>query len=259
MKYKTLFLPLILIIPLLGGCQSISRGRAELGISRPTVLLSFDDGPNAHEDTTARLLDTLNQYDVQAIFALLGENAEQNPALVRRIHAEGHLIVNHGYYDKWACGMSDAEFRDNLLRGEAAITAALGEPVRPKLYRPQGGFYTARQEKILAEAGYSLMNGSIRVYDAVLDRTKGKKVVAQLVKMVEQRGGGLILLHDARDSHFRMEAELAKNPAGPFNRGWIPGAVEELIQVLLEKGYHFESPQTALTPQPEPAAGRSPS
>ena len=252
MKNRTILLPLLVMILLAGGCQSINRGRAALGITRPTVLLSFDDGPNAHEDTTARLLDTLNQYDVRAIFALLGENAEHSPGLVRRIHNEGHLIVNHGYYDKWACAMSDAEFRDNLLRGEAAIAAALGGPLRPKLYRPQGGFYTARQEKILAEAGYSLINGSIRIYDAVLDRTKRKKVVVQLVKMVERQDGGLILLHDARDSHFRMEAELGKNPAGSFNRAWIPGAVEELIRVLLEKGYHFESPQTALNARPEP-------
>jgi peptidoglycan/xylan/chitin deacetylase (PgdA/CDA1 family) len=229
-------------LALLPCCQSINRSRTALGIARPGVILSFDDGPNAHADTTARLLDALQKYQIQAMFALLGENAEHSPGLVRRIREEGHCIINHGYNDKWAGKMTDAEFRDNLLRGEAAIAAASGEALNPKLYRPQGGFYTASQEKILRNEGYALVNGSIRIYDAVLDKTKKNKAVRQVVKMVEQQGGGLILLHDARDSYFRMEAELAKNPAGPFDRSWIPEAVEEIILALLEKGYRFESP-----------------
>jgi peptidoglycan/xylan/chitin deacetylase (PgdA/CDA1 family) len=207
------------------------------------VILSFDDGPNAHEDTTARLLDTLKKHQVKAMFALLGENAAHSPALVRRIRAEGHVIINHGYNDKWAGKMTDAEFRNNLLRGESAIASALGEEFVPKLYRPQGGFYTTSQEKILRREGYALVNGSVRIYDAVLDATKKQKAVRRVVKLVEEQGGGLILLHDGRDSHYRMKAELAKNPGGPFDRSWIPEAVEEIILALREKGYHFESPK----------------
>jgi peptidoglycan/xylan/chitin deacetylase (PgdA/CDA1 family) len=240
MKHLSRFCVLALILAVLPCCQSINRSRSALSIDRPKVILSFDDGPNAHGDTTARLLDVLKKYRVQAMFALLGENAEHNPELVRRIRDEGHSVINHGYYDRWASQMTDGEFRENLLRGEAAISAALGEELQPKLYRPQGGYYTAKQKKILRKADYTLINGSIRIYDAVMDAGKKRKAVKQLVKMVEEQGGGLILLHDARDSHFRMEAELAKNPAGPFNRSWIPEAVEEIILALLEKGYRFE-------------------
>jgi peptidoglycan/xylan/chitin deacetylase (PgdA/CDA1 family) len=231
---------IIAISVLLPSCHSINRSRAALSIPRPSVILSFDDGPNAHEDTTARLLDVLHKHRVRAMFALLGENAEHSPALVRRIRAGGHVIINHGYTDKWASKMSDAEFRNNLLRGESAIASALGEAFEPKLYRPQGGFYTASQEKILRREAYTMVNGSVRIYDAVLDATKKQKAVRRVVKLVEEQGGGLILLHDGRDSHYRMKAELAKNPAGPFNRSWIPEAVEEIIITLREKGYYFE-------------------
>ena len=241
MKHIVRLLAATFALALLSSCHSINRSRTALSIPRPSVILSFDDGPNAQEATTARLLDTLKKHQVKAMFALLGENAAYSPELVRRIRNEGHTIINHGYNDKWAGKMTDAEFRNNLLRGEAVITSALGEKFYPKLYRPQGGFYTAGQEKILRREGYALVNGSIRIYDAVLDKTKKKQVVRQVVKLVEERGGGLILLHDGRDSHSRMEAELAKNPAGPFNRSWIPEAVEEIIIALRERGYTFES------------------
>jgi hypothetical protein len=53
---------------------------------------------------------------------------------------------------------------------------------------------------------------------------------------VKKQNGGIIMLHDARDSPVRMEAVLAANPNGEFNRAWIPDVVEEIITVLLERG-----------------------
>ena len=103
------------------------------------MILSFDDGPNVHRNTTSALLDVLKKYNIRAMFSLLGENAEQNPGLVRRIHEEGHIIINHGYCDKWVKNMGNAEFTENLKKGEEAIISALGKPVHPRLYRPHGG------------------------------------------------------------------------------------------------------------------------
>jgi len=164
-------------------------------------------------------------------------NAEQYPDLVKRIYNEGHYIVNHGYSDKWASGMNPDEFRDNLIRGEAAISAALGHEMHPKLYRPQGGFYKSAQEKIIHDEGYIIVPGNIRVYDAVVDGTKQDKVVKQVIKKIEKQGGGIILLHDARDSHSLLEEQLAKKPDGAFNRSWIPDTIEKIILVLLEKDF----------------------
>jgi len=162
--------------------------------------------------------------------------------LVRRIYAEGHYIANHGYSDKWASGMKPDEFRQNLVKGEAAISAALGRDMNPKLYRPHGGFYTSAKEKIIRDEGYIIVPSTIRAYDAVVDGTKQRKVVKQVIKKIEKQGGGIVLLHDARDSHVLTEAQLAKNPNGVFNRSWIPEAVEEIIRALLDKGFIVDSP-----------------
>jgi len=217
--------------------MSINRDRAELNIPPNIICFSFDDGPNIFDDTTARLLDVLKKYQIKAVFCLLGENAEKYPDLVKRIFNEGHLIANHGYSDKWASKMNKEEFRANLIRGGAAISAALGREMNPKFYRPHGGFYSSVQEKIIKEEGYKLLLSNIRVYDAVLDGTKTDKAVKQVLEKIDKQKGGIVLLHDARDSQSLMKAELVKNPRGAFNRSWIPDATEEIITVLLSKGF----------------------
>jgi peptidoglycan/xylan/chitin deacetylase (PgdA/CDA1 family) len=235
---KKIILFVILVALIVGSCRSITTFVPQ-DLSKKKVFFSFDDGPNAHEDTTARLLDVLQKYHIIAMFALLGKNVEQNPHLVRRIYDEGHIIVNHGYSGKWAIEMKDEEFRDNLFRGEAAIVTALGIVLQPKLYRPHGGFYSYQHEKIWREEGWELVGGNIRAYDAALSEAGKQKVIRSIINKTEKSGGGIILLHDAKDTYTRMEMELAKNPRGSYNRSWIPDTVEEIIIALLQKGYQF--------------------
>ena len=219
------------------GCKSITCGRTDLAIPHLTVVFSFDDGPNTHDDTTSRLLDVLRKYEIKAMFALIGENAEAYPELVRRIYNEGHYLINHGYSENWAIRMDDDEFRYNLLRGGEAISLALGREFEPRLYRPHGGFYDSRQESICFEEGYTIVPCNIRVYDAVLSKDGMEKVIDSVVKKTIKQDGGIILLHDARESHLSMEKNLEKNPQGAYNRSWIPGAVEKIIEALIQNGF----------------------
>src|SRR5438128_1621508 len=69
----------------------ISKGNSAL----PRYALTFDDGPT--ENSTERILDILNYHNVKATFFVIGVNAEKNPKLLERIHAEGHIIGNHSY------------------------------------------------------------------------------------------------------------------------------------------------------------------
>jgi len=138
--------------------------------------------------------------------------------------------------------MNNDEFKDNLIRGEAAIANALGhDGLSQRLYRPQGGFYKSRHEKICIKEGYTIVPVTVRVHDAVLTAADQKKVVKETVNMVIKKSGGMVLLHDARDSHYRKTAELQKAPNGPFNRFWIPDAVEEIIIALLDMGFDLQS------------------
>jgi len=228
---------LLLFISLFSSCQSINRSRTELEIPERTVFFSFDDGPDVYGDTTARLLDVLKKHQIRALFCLLGENAEQYPDLVRRINDEGHIIVNHGYRGKWAGKMDDEEFRDNLVRGGEAISTALGFDMEPKLYRPHGGLFKSRHEKIWIDEGYAMVPATVRVYDAVATAADQRKIARKAIEKLEKREGGMLLLHDGRDTFPNRERQLKKNPEGAFNRSWIPETVDEIITVLLEKGF----------------------
>jgi peptidoglycan/xylan/chitin deacetylase (PgdA/CDA1 family) len=238
MKNLFLWLPLFIFT----SCYSITHGKFDNDIPVKTVFFSFDDGPNAYEDNTVRLLDVLKKHNVRAVFALIGENAEAYPEIVRRIYEEGHFIVNHGYSGKLNNLMRRLEFRNNLVMGGQAINNALGFELLPKYYRPHGGFYYYWQKKICIEEGYHILPGNIRVYDAVISGRNSGNIVNRIIRGVNKNRGGFLLLHDARDSHFSMEKQLTRHPDGMFNRSWIPDVVEELIELLIDRGYTIGDP-----------------
>ena len=59
------------------------------------LALTFDDGPNP--TWTPELLDILASHKVRATFFLVGHYAWQEPELVRRIAAGGHIVGNHSW------------------------------------------------------------------------------------------------------------------------------------------------------------------
>ena len=86
------------------------------------VALSFDDGPNPQ--FTPQVLELLRQNDARATFFLIGERAERNPELVRRILAEGNEVGNHWCRDGTVLWQSEQEFTAGLERTERAIKGA---------------------------------------------------------------------------------------------------------------------------------------
>ncbi|MDR1930053.1 MAG: polysaccharide deacetylase family protein [Treponema sp.] len=213
--------------------------RQAAAFPRGAVLFTFDDGPNRRGDTTERLLEVLRRYGIRACFALLGENAEHSPHLVRLIRDEGHLIINHGYGDRFTLFLKTGDFVRSLEAGEEAIIRALGVPYTPKYFRPQGGIFRDHHRTAWEARGYRMIPVTARAYDAVLKESERPLVIRRLVSAVEKDRGGVILLHDGRDSQLLMESRLQRNPRGPFNRSWIPAAVEELILSFQTRGYQL--------------------
>jgi peptidoglycan/xylan/chitin deacetylase (PgdA/CDA1 family) len=142
--------------------------------------------------------------------------------------------------------MKADEFEANLIQGEQAIASALGENPSPLFYRPQGGFYSKTQRKIWESRGYILIPSNIRVYDAVKGASSKDRIIQTILKAVDARKGGIVLLHDARGSWQLAERKLAGDPDGVFNRSWLPEAVEELILKLRERGYLLSVPSETL-------------
>jgi peptidoglycan/xylan/chitin deacetylase (PgdA/CDA1 family) len=110
------------------GLQSFPQS---LPLADHEVVLSFDDGP--FPPTTTRVLAALAHECVRATFFLIGRSAEANPAMVRRIAAEGHGIGHHTWSHRILNRIKPAEALDEIDRGIAADTAALrgGTPTTP--------------------------------------------------------------------------------------------------------------------------------
>jgi len=216
---------------------NITSSNKKLGIPPSHVIFTFDDGPNQNDNTTERLLDVLNKYKIKGVFCLIGINVKNNPEIVRRMYNEGHIIVNHGYSDKIAYFLNDDEFRENIILGEKAITEALGFELNQKLYRPNGGIYNPRKEKIIIEEGYSVVPYTVMVMDAYTVPANKNKIIKKIINTVEKQDGGIVLMHDRRDAHDPNESELEIKPNSALNRSWIPEAVETIITALLDKGF----------------------
>ncbi len=82
---------------------------------------------------TERLLAVLREHEVRATFFVLGIVADQHPALVERIRAEGHELGVHGYYHRFVSRMTRDEFALELERSAQAVERITGE--RPAGHR----------------------------------------------------------------------------------------------------------------------------
>jgi len=82
------------------------------------------------EANTLRLLDIMAAHGAQGTFFFLGEVAEENPALVRRVAEAGHEVGSHGYTHRRVMQMTRREFRDDVMRSLRVIEDATGTPVR---------------------------------------------------------------------------------------------------------------------------------
>jgi len=89
--------------------------------------------PLSVEKDTATLLDFLDEFGAHATFFAVGWLAERTPDTVREIVRRGHNLGLHGYYHTPPDAMTEAEFRQDLLRCRDTVAEIAG--VLPVGYR----------------------------------------------------------------------------------------------------------------------------
>ena len=106
-----------------------AAGSAEVSAVEDTepkyIALTFDDGPRA--DTTAVLLDGLDQRGVKATFFLIGEQIEGNEWLVRWMAESGHQIGNHTFNHTKLQGSGKDVIVTEINKTEVVLNQILGE------------------------------------------------------------------------------------------------------------------------------------
>jgi peptidoglycan/xylan/chitin deacetylase (PgdA/CDA1 family) len=180
------------------------------------IALTFDDGPNPR--WTPQLLDVLAEHSVKATFFLIGQYAAQQPELVRRMQAAGHLIGNHTWTHPDLAITSKLQTRGELTRTSGELERILGAPV--KYFRPPFGSRRPATLRIARELGLTPVMWNSMAYDwntnsAELIATRSEKLILR-----NQRRGKAtnLLLHDG--GHLTLEAnrEASVVAAGLLSR-----------------------------------------
>ena len=225
-------------VPILPSSYVIRRyAGGDLNLKKQ-IVLTFDDGPDPV--WTPKILDVLKRYHVPATFFVVGQNVQQNQALVKRMYSEGHEVGNHSWSHPDLYKLPDEVQRIQLTSTQRIIQAVTGHSTI--LFRPPyGGDVEPKYGRqvypmeIAVELGYVTVGEKNDPQDWRDDEyfsgteqmnPARPRTSADIVKSVltNRNEGSVVLLHDAGGDRSKTVA-----------------ALPEIIEGLQEQGYKFVS------------------
>jgi peptidoglycan-N-acetylglucosamine deacetylase len=178
------------------------------------VALTFDDGP--HPFYTPQILDALAKYDAKATFFVIGAEAENYPAIIKRQAKEGHELANHTYRHNFKDNFNEKVLAKELARTSKVIENLTG--MRPTLFRPHSGYYNEKNINIAINNGYRVILWSWHQDTKDWKRPGVSKITKNIVS--DTKPGDIVIFHDA----------------GGDRRQTVK-AVENILEILYEKGF----------------------
>jgi peptidoglycan/xylan/chitin deacetylase (PgdA/CDA1 family) len=169
----------------------------QLPLNDHEVVLTFDDGPLP--PYTESVLKALASECVKATFFSVGRQANQFPDLLRRVFREGHTIGTHSQnhpltFDQMPFESDKREIDDGI----ASVSSALGDPraVAP-FFRIPGFLRVSGVEDYLASKSIAVWSADADADDWYKTATP-ESVVRKAMARLNQRGRGILLLHDVQ-------------------------------------------------------------
>ena len=193
------------------GGDTVKRIDYELDPSKPTIAITFDDGPNA--TTTMEILDVLEKYQIRASFFLIGTNINDESAKsVKRAYDLGCDIENHSKTHSYMDKMTADEIKDEVAYVNDKVKEITG--TTPKFFRPP---YIAVNNTMYDNIDMTFISG----YGC--NDWEDRVTAEYRAKYLEKKAadGVIFLLHDAEGNSKTVEA------------------LDKAIPILLEKGFQF--------------------
>ena len=185
------------------------------------LYLTFDAG--YENGNVERVLDTLASEGVPGAFFILGHLAEERPALVARMAAEGHLVCNHTYSHKNLCGADAPTIEGELNRLETACRESAGVEVA-KYFRPPEGSFDVPMLREVGRLGYKTVFWSFAYAD--WDNARQPDPAAAKRKILDNlHNGGVILLHPTSATNAAILGDVIREAKA---QGYRFGTLEEL-------------------------------
>lgn len=201
--------------------------------TRPSIALTFDDGPS---ESTPDLLEVLDRWNIRATFFQCGSNVKRLPEIARMVAEAGHEIGNHSETHARFDFRSRKFIFNELQTAQKTFQEYLG--VTPRLYRPPYGIRWFGMAAAQKKLGLTSIMWSCIGLDWRLGSTA---IAARCIQSA--RSGAIYCLHDGRELQVR-----------PNVRPSIE-ATKKLIPELLDRGYEFETASELLSDTPPTHSG----
>lgn len=190
--------------------------------SNKVVYLTFDDGPGGK--TTTKILDTLKEENVPGTFFVIGDQIDNQEAILLRMKNEGHSIGLHSFsHDREILYKSSENFVEEMQKVQKRIYDVTGE-----------NYYILRFPFGCNNMTYKLTPGMVdaihtnnfKIYDWNQDTLDGANPNSSpntiLKRAISDKDKVILLMHCA---------QINKNSAE---------ALPAIIKHYKEEGYKFE-------------------
>ena len=179
------------------------------------IILTFDQG--YENGFTEKILDTLKEKGVRAIFFLTGDYAEKNPDLIKRMIEDGHILGSHTQSHYSMPELSADEIKDELDTIYDYVKKHYGYEMT--LLRPPMGEFSEFSLDQTNKAGYTTIMWSYAYRDWVTDDQPDKKEAANKLINAAHKGA-IYLLHSVSETNAAV--------------------LGEVIDGIREKGFEFD-------------------
>ena len=185
-----------------------------------SLNITIDDGPDP--TWTPKVLKVLKENGVKATFCMIGPQAAEHPALVKKVGADGHRLCNHTINHNTAMDhRSEGYQSQQILDAQKMIEDAAGG-AKVEYYRAPGGAFTPYSRKLAAEHGMRPLGWNVDSKDF----EGGSVATIESTVRGELRNGPTVLFHD-----------------GGGNRARTVESLKRLLPWMKQQGYGFGFPQ----------------
>lgn len=178
-------------------------GRAQflesLPLKRGEVVLTFDNGPSY--PYTETILRVLAAECVKATFFALGSNVVEDPQQVRRIVQEGHSVGAQTFNHVALTSLSPEAAKKEIDDSINALNEALQGSAPVTFFRAPMLELSPQLARDIISRG--MMVWSIDVDSRDWDDISEEQIVEQVMKGLDQYGGGIVALQDIQPTTAR--------------------------------------------------------
>ncbi|MCS7461790.1 polysaccharide deacetylase family protein [Paenibacillus doosanensis] len=170
----------------------------------------------------------MEKYDVRATFFVVGRLAEKHPAVIKRMHKEGHVVGNHTYNHALLTKLSVEQFQSQIAKTQIIVKNAIG--YTPRLIRPPYGEILESQLLWASKNNYVIVNWNVDSKD--WKQLSQEQVTDNILS--HAASGSIVLQHSGGGPRQNLSGTVAALPTiieSLQSRGYKLVTLPELLNV----------------------------